>query len=71
MNYLLDSPPRYERHRISCEVEGRRVSGNYWIAGSLLVVSTARGGTSSLLAGRVPHTLAESLLKGLAAAGKV
>jgi hypothetical protein len=34
---------RYERHPVSCEIDGEVLTGNYWIAGMILVVSTATG----------------------------
>lgn len=60
----------HQRHRVSCEVEGTMYKGNYWVAGMILVVSTAKGGTSTQLAGRPPAVLAESLLMNLARDGK-
>lgn len=64
MNY------RHPRHQVSCEIDGTTYNGNYWVAGMILVVSTAKGGTSTSLGGRAPNALATSLLKGLATAGK-
>lgn len=55
---------------VSCEIDGRTYNGNYWVAGMILVVSTAKGGTSTQLGGRSPKALAESLLRNLAEAGK-
>jgi hypothetical protein len=54
---------RYERHPVSCEIDGEVFTGNYWIAGMILVVSTARGGTSRQLANREPEDLAKILLR--------
>lgn len=56
--------------RVSCEIDGRTYNGNYWVAGMILVVSTAKGGTSTQLGGRAPKALAESLLRTLARDGK-
>lgn len=56
--------------RVSCEIDGQTYSGNYWVAGMILVVSTAKGGTSTQLGGRAPKALAESLLRTLARDGK-
>lgn len=56
-------------YRITCEVDGKTFDGNYWIAGKILVVSTAKGGTSAL-ADRAPEALAKRLLMKLAREGK-
>ncbi|HJV94260.1 MAG TPA: hypothetical protein VJ572_12310 [Azonexus sp.] len=64
MNY------RQQHDQVSCEIDGRTYNGNYWVAGMILVVSTAKGGTSTQLGGRSPKTLAESLLRTLARDGK-
>ena len=61
---------RQERQRISCVVEGLTYSGNYWIAGKILVVSTAKGGASTQLGGNNPEELAEQLLRKLAVEGR-
>ena len=58
------------RYRISCEVDGKSFSGNYWVAGKILVVSTAKGGTSRQLGTNQPQALAEKLLRQLAREGK-
>lgn len=47
-------------------MEGTTDNGNDWVAGAILVVSTAKGGTRSPLAGRVPEALAEQRLWQLA-----
>lgn len=60
----------HQRHPVSCEVEGQLYRGNYWVAGMILVVSTAKGGTSTQLAGRSPGLLAANLLENLARDGK-
>ncbi|MEN6630764.1 MAG: hypothetical protein ABFC42_14090 [Sulfuricella sp.] len=59
-----------QRHRISCEIDGNSFEGNYWIAGKILVVSTAKGGTSHQLAHYQPEALAAKLLRKLAREGK-
>lgn len=61
----LNTASRHPRAPVCCEVDGRIYRGNYWVAGMILVVSTARGGTSTQLAGRPPLALAETLLRGL------
>lgn len=62
---------RQHRYQITCEIDGNTYHGNYWVAGLILVVSTAKGGTSTQLAGRVPEVLAQKLLRQLAIEGKV
>jgi len=59
-----------QRYRISCEVDGKVYEGNYWIAGKILVVSTAKGGTSRQLGINQPKALADKLLRQLARDGK-
>jgi hypothetical protein len=59
-----------QHQRISCEVDGQSFEGNFWVAGKILVVSTAKGGTSTQLGVRVPKSLAEQLLRKLAREGK-
>lgn len=59
-----------KRQRISCEVDGKTYVGNYWVAGKILVVSTAKGGTSTQLKERQPEDLAKQLLLKLASEGK-
>lgn len=61
---------RQERQRITCEVNGQVFEGNYWIAGKILVVSTAKGGASHQLGTKQPQALAEKLLRKLAGEGK-
>lgn len=61
---------RQHRYQISCEINGTTYKGNYWVAGVILVVSTAKGGTSTQLAGRGPEVLAQKLLRQLALEGK-
>jgi hypothetical protein len=58
------------RYRISCEVDGKVYEGNYWVAGKILVVSTAKGGTSRQLGTSQPNALANKLLRQLAMDGK-
>lgn len=59
---------RYERSPVSCEVDGEVVTGNYWVAGMILVVSTHLGGASRQLANREPEDLAKALLRDLVVA---
>lgn len=59
-----------KRYRISCEIDGKTYEGNYWVAGKILVVSTAKGGTSTQLKDRQPEVLARQLLLKLANEGK-
>lgn len=59
-----------QRQRINCEVDGQTFEGNYWIAGKILVVSTAKGGASHQLGTSQPQALAEKLLRKLAGEGK-
>ena len=59
-----------QRHRIIREIDGKSYEGNYWVAGKLLVVSTAKGGASARLDHRVPKVLAEEVLRKLATEGK-
>lgn len=61
---------RYERHPVSCEIDGEVFSGYYWVAGMILVVTTATGGTSRQLANREPDELAKSLLRDLLLANR-
>ncbi len=58
------------RHTVACEIDGKTFKGNYWIAGKILVVSTAKGGKSTQLGAHLPETLAEKLLNQLAEEGK-
>ena len=59
-----------QRHRVSCEVDGKTHLGNYWVAGKILVVSTGMGGKSTQLGAIAPETLAKQLLLKLAQEGK-
>ena len=61
---------RQQHHRISIDVDGQTFSGNYWIAGKILVVSTAKGGASHQLGTSDPEALAKKLLRQLATGGK-
>lgn len=54
---------QYERHPVNCEIDGDVFTGKYWIAGMILVVSTATGGTSRQLANQQPEDLAKTLLR--------
>jgi hypothetical protein len=59
-----------QRHKVSCEIDGKTHTGNYWVAGKILVVSTALGGTSTQLGAMSPEALAGQLLRKLAKEGK-
>ena len=59
-----------QRHRVSCEIDGKTHQGNYWVAGKILVVSTAKGGKSTQLGDMSAEALAKRLLQELAKAGK-
>lgn len=61
---------RQEHRRISIDVDGQTYSGNYWIAGKILVVSTAKGGASHQLGSGAPEAQAERMLRKLAGEGK-
>lgn len=61
---------RYERHPVSCEIDGDIFTGNYWIAGMILVVSTATGGASRQLANQRPEDLAAALLRSFVLASR-
>ena len=60
---------RQQRQRISCVVDGQTYDGNYWIAGKILVASTAKGGDSHQLGSGSPEAQAECLLRKLALEG--
>jgi hypothetical protein len=55
-----------KRHTVTCEIDGKIFKGNYWIAGKILVVSTAKGGKSTQLGAMSPEALAVQLLLQLA-----
>ena len=57
------------RHPITCQIDGKTYKGNYWVAGKILVVSTAKGGKSTQLGPHAPEALAERLLRQLAEQG--
>lgn len=59
-----------QRKRIRCEIDGTTFEGNYWVAGKILVVSTAKGGTSTQLGTNAPDVLAGQLLRKLVTEGK-
>lgn len=61
---------RQRRFRVSYEIDGNTFEGNYWIAGKILVVSTAKGGASHQLGTSDPEALAKKLLRQLATEGK-
>ncbi len=58
------------RHTVTCEINGKIFRGNYWIAGKILVVSTAKGGKSTQLGSMPAEALAKKLLLKLAEEGK-
>ena len=58
------------RHPVSVEIEGKVYKGNYWVAGKIMTVSTAKGGKSRQVGASPPKALAEQLLDDLARAGK-
>ncbi len=59
-----------EHRRVSCQIDGKTYHGNYWIAGKILVVSTARGGKSTQVGASPAEALAMRLLQELAQVGK-
>ena len=59
-----------QRRAVSCEIDGKTYRGNYWIAGKILVVSTALGGKSTQVGAMSPEALAGDLLRKLAKEGK-
>jgi len=69
-NTISSAYRRYERHPVSCEIDGKLFTGNYWIAGMILVVSTATGGSSRQLANSQPEALAKTLLRDLVLANR-
>ena len=56
---------RYERHPVSCEIDGEVFTGNYWVAGMILVLTTAAGSSSRQVANSEPEDLAKNLLRNL------
>jgi len=70
INSIASAYRRYERYPVSCEIDGEVLTGNYWIAGMILVVSTATGGTSRQLANSKPDDLAKALLRRLMLANR-
>ena len=69
-NTIGSAYQRYERRPVSCEIDGEIFTGNYWIAGMILVVSTATGGASRQLANSEPEYLAKILLTNLVQANR-
>ncbi len=69
-NTIDTASQKYERHPVSCEIDGETFTGNYWIAGMILVVSTATGGTSRQLADSEPEALAKILLQNFVLASR-
>lgn len=59
-----------QRRKVSCEIDGKTFQGNYWIAGKILVVSTAKGGKSTQVGASPAEALAKRLLQEMAQAGK-
>ena len=70
INSIASAYRRYERYPVSCEIDGEILTGNYWIAGMILVVSTATGGTSRQLANSKPDDLAKALLRRIMLANR-
>jgi len=60
-------PPRYP---VTCEIDGETHRGNYWVAGKILTVSTAKGGKSKQVGATPAEVLAKQLLHELAKEGK-
>jgi hypothetical protein len=58
------------RHTVICEIDGKTYQGNYWVAGKILVVSTAKDGKSTQLGPHVPEALAQRLLRQLTEQGR-
>jgi hypothetical protein len=61
------NPPRYP---ISCEIDGKRHRGTYWVAGKILTVATGMGGKSKQVGTMTAEGLARELLHELARQGK-
>jgi hypothetical protein len=61
------TPPRYP---VTCEIDGTTYTGNYWIAGKILTVSTGMGGKSKQVGTAPAEKLAKQLLQELAKEGK-
>lgn len=61
---------RQEHQKISVLVDGQTFDGNYWVAGKILVVSTAKGGASHQLGSESPEVQAKRMLRKLALDGK-
>ena len=59
-----------KRYAVTCEIDGKAFKGNYWVAGKILVVSTAKGGRSTQLGSMRAEVLAKKLLVKLAEEGK-
>ena len=64
----MDQDPK--RHPVTCEIDGKKYKGTYWIAGKILTVSTGMGGKSKQVGTTPPETLAKLLLQELAKEGK-
>jgi hypothetical protein len=58
------------RHPIACQIDGKTRKGIYWVAGKILVVSTAMGGKSTQLGAMSPEAIAGQLLRNLVKEGK-
>jgi len=66
--YKMDNnPPRYP---VTCEIDGKRHRGTYWVAGKILTVSTGMGGKSTQVGSTSTETLAKRLLQELVKEGK-
>ena len=60
-------PPRYP---VTCEIDGKKYKGNYWIAGKILTLTTGKSGKSRQLGSTPAEVLAKDLLQELAKKGK-
>jgi len=67
LQLLERNPPRFP---ISCEIDGKRRRGTYWVAGKILTVATGMGGKSRQVGATPVETLARQLLQELANQGK-
>ena len=59
-----------QRFPVSCEFDGKKYRGNYWVAGKILTVSTGMGGKSRQVGSSQPEALARELLTYMARDGK-
>lgn len=68
-NRCMDVKP-LPRYPITCEVDGKRHKGIYWVAGKILTVSTGLGGKSKQVGTMEPEALAKQLLLELVKVGQ-